>query len=56
MKIDDIARLAGVSKTAVSLAFNNKPGISQQTKDHILKTASQYGYKPRSVKKEMIRH
>ena len=51
MKIDDIARLAGVSKTAVSLAFNNKPGISQQTKDHILKTASQYGYKPRTVKK-----
>jgi len=51
LKIDDIARLAGVSKTAVSLAFNNKPGISQQTKDHILKTASQYGYKPRSVKK-----
>lgn len=56
MKIDDIARLAGVSKTAVSLAFNNKPGISQQTKDHILKTASQYGYKPRTVKKRSDTH
>lgn len=51
LKIDDIAKLAGVSKSAVSLAFNNKPGISQQTKEHILHTAAMHGYTPRSVKK-----
>ncbi|MGG0741386.1 LacI family DNA-binding transcriptional regulator [Niallia taxi] len=51
MKIDDIAKLAGVSKSAVSLAFNNKPGISEQTKEHILKTAAIHGYTPRTVKK-----
>ncbi|MEC0124540.1 LacI family DNA-binding transcriptional regulator [Paenibacillus pabuli] len=50
MKIDDIARLAGVSKAAVSLAFNNKPGVSEQTREHILNIAQTYGYKPRTSK------
>lgn len=50
MKIDDIARLAGVSKAAVSLAFNNKPGVSEQTREHILSIAETHGYKPRTIK------
>ncbi|MCG7383034.1 LacI family DNA-binding transcriptional regulator [Paenibacillus sp. ACRRY] len=50
MKIDDIARLAGVSKAAVSLAFNNKPGVSEQTREHILNIAEAHGYKPRTIK------
>ncbi|MDQ0495431.1 LacI family DNA-binding transcriptional regulator [Paenibacillus brasilensis] len=50
MKIDDIARLAGVSKSAVSLAFNNKPGVSEETKEHILKIAHEHGYRPRTMK------
>jgi len=50
LKIDDIARLAGVSKAAVSLAFNNKPGVSEQTREHILNIAQAHGYKPRTIK------
>jgi len=50
LKIDDIARLAGVSKAAVSLAFNNKPGVSEQTREHILDIAQAHGYKPRTIK------
>ena len=50
LKIDDIARLAGVSKAAVSLAFNNKPGVSEQTREHILSIAETHGYKPRTIK------
>lgn len=58
MKIDDIARLAGVSKSAVSLAFNNKPGVSEETKEQILKIAQEHGYKPRTMKtsKEVIKN
>ncbi|MFK4302680.1 LacI family purine nucleotide synthesis repressor [Paenibacillus sp. RC254] len=58
MKIDDIARLAGVSKSAVSLAFNNKPGVSEETKEQILKIAQEHGYKPRTMKsnKESIKN
>ncbi|WP_025675305.1 LacI family DNA-binding transcriptional regulator [Paenibacillus polymyxa] len=50
MKIDDIAKLAGVSKSAVSLAFNNKPGVSEETKEHILRIAHEHGYRPRTMK------
>ncbi|MEM5594321.1 helix-turn-helix domain-containing protein [Niallia circulans] len=33
MKIDDIAQIAEVSKSAVSLALNGKPGVSQETRE-----------------------
>lgn len=32
MKLEDIAKLAGVSKGAASLALNNKPGVSEETR------------------------
>lgn len=44
MKIDDIARLAGVSKAAVSLALNNKAGVSEATRQHILNFQGQRVY------------
>ncbi|GLI84686.1 LacI family transcriptional regulator [Rossellomorea marisflavi] len=52
MKIDDIARLAEVSKSAVSLAINGKPGVSQETRDRVLRIAKEYGYNPRPVSKQ----
>ncbi|MEK3884776.1 LacI family DNA-binding transcriptional regulator [Paenibacillus sp. PL2-23] len=47
MKLEDIAKIAGVSKSAVSLAFNDKPGISSETRERILKIAKDYGYTPK---------
>ncbi|OLS39066.1 LacI family DNA-binding transcriptional regulator [Bacillus sp. MRMR6] len=49
MKIDDIAKLANVSKSAVSLALNGKNGVSQKTRDKILKIAEEHGYIPRPI-------
>jgi DNA-binding LacI/PurR family transcriptional regulator len=40
----DIARLAGVSPSAVSLALNGKPGISDKTRTHIRNIVKQTGY------------
>ncbi|THF84668.1 LacI family DNA-binding transcriptional regulator [Cohnella fermenti] len=48
MKIDDIAKLANVSKSAVSLALNGKPGVSPETRDKILRIAQDTGYVQRS--------
>ncbi len=42
----DIARLAGVSPAAVSIAVNGRPGISQETRERILKIARQNHYCP----------
>ena len=42
----EIAQLAGVSPAAVSIAVNGKPGISAETRAHILEIARQYHYCP----------
>jgi LacI family transcriptional regulator len=42
--IKDIAHEAEVSVSAVSLALNNKPGVSDDTRERIVKTARQMGY------------
>ncbi|WP_413527142.1 LacI family DNA-binding transcriptional regulator [Marinilactibacillus psychrotolerans] len=46
MKIEDIAQLANVSKSAVSLAINGKPGVSDETREKILAIAKENNYKP----------
>ncbi|WP_462410494.1 LacI family DNA-binding transcriptional regulator [Neobacillus sp. Marseille-QA0830] len=49
MKIDEIAKLANVSKSAVSLALNGKKGVSESTREKILKIAEANGYIPRPI-------
>lgn len=48
MKMEDIAKLAGVSKGAVSLAINGKPGISAETRERILQIAKEHQYFPKA--------
>ncbi|MDG5789900.1 LacI family DNA-binding transcriptional regulator [Evansella sp. AB-P1] len=52
MKIKDIAKLANVSTSAVSLAINGKPGLSEATREKILKIAQEHGYSPRQLVSE----
>ncbi len=49
MNISDIAKRANVSKSAVSIALNNKPGISDATRENILAIVKETGYKHRSM-------
>lgn len=42
--MDDIAKLARVSKPTVSRALNDSPLVRQDTKDHILSVAREHGY------------
>ncbi|MFC5701997.1 LacI family DNA-binding transcriptional regulator [Cohnella faecalis] len=44
MKMEDIARLANVSKSAVSLALSGKPGIGAETRERIIQIANEHGY------------
>ena len=48
-RIDDVAREAGVSKTAVSFAFNNPHRLSRATASRILDVAESMGYRPDPV-------
>lgn len=42
----DVARLLGVSETAVSFALNGRPGISEETRKRILKGIDELGFTP----------
>ncbi|HEY8620633.1 MAG TPA: LacI family DNA-binding transcriptional regulator [Dermatophilaceae bacterium] len=44
--ITDVARVAGVSKGAVSFALNGKPGVGAQTRERILAVAHDLGWTP----------
>jgi DNA-binding LacI/PurR family transcriptional regulator len=44
--IKEVAARAGVSKGAVSLAFNHKPGLSEATRDRIFRAARELGWAP----------
>ncbi|MBF9015823.1 MULTISPECIES: LacI family DNA-binding transcriptional regulator [unclassified Oceanispirochaeta] len=52
-KISDIAAKASVSITAVSLALNNKPGVSEETKNRILQIAKEMNY-TKTVKQNKV--
>lgn len=47
-KISDVARLSGVSVSTVSLVLNQRPGISQETRERVLKAVEELGYVSRS--------
>ncbi|MCJ1708759.1 LacI family DNA-binding transcriptional regulator [Microbacterium sp. VKM Ac-2923] len=42
----DIARLSGVSVSAVSLALNGRPGVSEATRARIVAVADEYNWRP----------
>jgi LacI family transcriptional regulator len=44
--IDDIARHAGVTKTTVSRALNDRPDVNPETRDRIAEIAERLGYVP----------
>lgn len=51
--ISDIAREAGVSKTAVSFAFNVPGRLSKETTEHILAVAKRIGYMPNPIARSL---
>jgi DNA-binding LacI/PurR family transcriptional regulator len=44
--ISQVAELAGVSKATVSKAFNNRGGVSGETRDRVLRVAQSLGWRP----------
>ncbi len=44
--MDDVARRAGVSKSTVSMALRDKPGVSDALKARIVRAAAELGYEP----------
>jgi LacI family transcriptional regulator len=53
LTIKEIAELCGVSHGTVDRALNNRPGISQKTKNRILKVAQEFNYQPDFLAKSL---
>ncbi|MFJ9175674.1 LacI family DNA-binding transcriptional regulator [Streptomyces sp. NPDC102360] len=53
--IKDVAAAAGVSKGAVSIAFNQKPGLSESTRERIFAAARELGWAPNSSARSLSR-
>ena len=53
--IRDIARLAGVSRSTVSLVINDDPRISAATKARVLKVIEDVGYEPNTMARGLAR-
>jgi len=54
--IKDVALQAGVSPSAVTLAFHGKPGVSTATKDRILRVARELGWSPNQAAQSLSGH
>ena len=52
--IKDIARIAGVTPTTVSMALNNRPRISDKTRQKILKISNELNYRPDLLARSLI--
>ncbi|KWU03178.1 LacI family DNA-binding transcriptional regulator [Lactobacillus crispatus] len=52
LKMSDIAKMANVSRSAVSLALNGKPGVSTETRKRIFEIIDEQGYKPLRKRKK----
>ena len=52
--IKDVARLAGVSHTTVSLALRNSPSITEDTKKKVLAAAKQLNYHPNHLARSLV--
>src|SRR4051812_21753436 len=51
--IADVARQAGLSKGAVSYALNGQPGVSEATRQRVLRLALEMGWHPNSAAKAL---
>ena len=51
--IDDVARLAKVSKATVSAVLNNRPGISSKTREHVMHVVQKLNYRPNQVARSL---
>ncbi len=54
LTIHEIAALAGVSISAVSIALNDRPGISGETRDRILEIVKKHNYIPNPNSRRLL--
>lgn len=52
--IYDVAKLAGVSKTLVSRVINNQKGVSDASREKIMKAMEELNYRPNAIARSLV--
>ena len=52
--IQDVARLAGVSKTLVSRVINGQTGVSEKSREKILQAMRELQYRPNGIARSLV--
>src|SRR5690606_5080507 len=55
VKLEDIAKVVGISKMAVSLALRDHPSISEKTTKKVKKVAEELGYVPNRLAQSLVK-
>lgn len=56
LRVKDIANSLNISPATVSLVLNNKPGISEETRQKVLRFIEQNGYNTNALSKPALKH
>lgn len=54
-KLEDVAKLANVSKTTVSRVLNNRGYLSQETIDRVYQAVKELNYQPNVVARQLYK-
>ena len=54
LTVKEIAKMAGVSVTAVSFVLNDKPGVSAETRKKVQKIIQETGFRPNLNSKKLL--
>lgn len=52
--IKDLAKITGVSTQTISRVVNNKPSVKKETREKVLKSIEEYGYRPNLYAKNLV--
>jgi len=52
--LKDIAKILGITEAAVSIALNNKPGVSDSTRQAVKELVTKLGYQPNKIAQALV--
>jgi len=53
LTLEQIAKLAGVSRSTASRAINGRPGVKPLTRERVLQVVREYGFQPDPVARSL---
>ncbi len=56
LTLEEVARLAGVSRSTASRVLNDRPGVRPEVRERVWQVIRQYGYEPNLAARALATH